>query len=61
MTIPINESILFYIYQAIGIDPNNCSQFVSDMIPVFACVVLCLFCIGCFCTFRWFYKLMKWR
>lgn len=59
MTIPINESVLYYLYQAVGIDPNNCSQFVSDAMGVFGAVVICLFFVGCLCLFGWFLKLCR--
>lgn len=60
LNLPIDNGMLFHLYNAIGLDPSNCSQFVLDMMPIFACIVLGLFFIGCLCVFKWFYRLMKW-
>ena len=60
MTIPIEGSILYYVYKLVGIDPAACSQFVSDFMPVAAVLVVLLILLGCSLMFKAFRSLMRW-
>lgn len=60
MTIPIDGSILYYVYKLVGIDPAACSQFVSDFMPVAAVLIVLLILLGCCLMFKSFRTLMRW-
>lgn len=60
MTIPIDGSILYYVYMLVGVDPAACSQFVSDFMPVAAVSVVLLILLGCSLMFKAFRSLMRW-
>lgn len=60
MTIPIEGSILYYVYKLVGVDPAACSQFVSDFMPVAAVLVVLLILLGFSLMFKAFRSLMRW-
>ena len=60
MTLPVDGSILFYLYKLLGVDPAACSQFVSDFMPVAALLIVLLILFGCCCMFKAFRSLMRW-
>ena len=57
--IPVPETVLFYLYKAIGVDPSTASTFVSDFMVVAAFICLLLIFYGFISVFRWFRNLTR--
>ena len=57
--IPVPETVLFYLYKAIGVDPSTASAFVSDFMVVAAFICLLLIFYGFISVFRWFRNLTR--
>ena len=52
--IPLDDTVLFYLYKALGVDPSTASTFVSDFMVVAAFICLLLIFYGFSKTTIWF-------
>lgn len=57
--IPVDDTVLFYLYKALGVDPASASPFVKDFMVVGAFICLLLIIFGFLSVFKWFRNLTR--
>lgn len=57
--IPVSDTVLFYLYKALGVDPASASSFVQDFMVVAAFICLLLIFFGFISVFKWFRNLTR--
>lgn len=57
--IPVPDTVLFYLYKALGVDPSSASPFVKDFMVVGSFICLLLVIFGFLSVFKWFRNLTR--
>lgn len=57
--IPVDDTVLFYLYKALGVDPASASPFVKDFMVVGSFICLLLIIFGFLSVFKWFRNLTR--